>query len=836
LPLEDTIAPEIESSRVARWLDGYRPQAFVYDELIGPDSRVRPHWRRLLDQLAEFGEEGLEQRFAAAQRRIEDMGLSYRVPGDAKERGWPLGRLPLLIPESEWRRIEAGVLQRAELMDWILSDVYGEARLVADGALPASAVAGSPEFIRPMCGVAPAGGRWLRFYAADLARDPNGEWRVLSDRAQAPSGAGYALENRLVLSRAFPSLYAEMKVERLAPFFRGFRASLSSGAERADPRICLLTPGPWSETYSEQAQLARYLGLALVEGDDLAVSEGKLHVRTIAGLKRADVLWRRVDADWCDPLEQNAASRIGVAGLFDAIRRGAVVCANMPGAGYVETKALQAFLPLLARRVLGEDLKLGSVPTLWCGRTNDRDEVLRTLEDRAICGAFADHAPGFAPRRAVLGARLSAGERDRLVLALNARGLDYVGQEVVHLSTTPAWVEGRLAPRPFTLRVFAAATPQGWIVMPGGFCRVSDRLDARAISMDHGAQTCDVWVLAERPIEWTTLLPSREDPPIIRVLGNLPSRAADNLYWMGRYLERAEATLRLVRSLGARLTEQQAGEQGSRAIELLSRQLVAWGAASWDSTTLVAADIARAATCDPQRFGSARAIVACARRSASIIRERLSQDVWQLLGRLENRLERAAGGAFTEPEAMEIVERALLTLAALSGLVDENFNRVAGWSFLDLGRRIERAINACRFARQFGGDAATVETLDALLELLDSQITYRSRYIFGAARAPTLDMALLDPFNPRSVAFQVHRIDEHLSALPTLRKDGVLEPPRRLGVKLRAELEAGDARTFDEARILDVEQRLMTLAEAIAARYFGQAARRGGHNKSSQFA
>ena len=702
--------------------------------------------------------------------------------------------------------------------------------------LPAAAITGSPDFIRPMCGVVPPGGRWLRFYAADLGRGEDGRWRVLSDRAQAPSGAGYALENRLIMSRAFPSLYRDMNVERLAPFFRDFRASIASVAQRADPRICLLTPGPFSDTYSEQVHLARYLGLALVEGEDLVMSDGKLHVRTIAGLKRADVLWRRVDADWCDPLEQNPSSRLGVAGMFEAIRQGAVVVANMPGAGLIESRALMSFLPTLAQRILGEDLKLASVGAWWCGGDRECAQVLDGLDRRVIGGAFADSLPGFDGRRAATGPELSAAERKRLVEAMQARGVDYVGQEIVKLSTTPAWVGGKLQPRPFVLRVYAAATAEGWTIMPGGFCRISSQKEAREVTMDAGAQSCDVWVLASRSIEWSTLLPRTDDPPIVRVLGNLPSRAANNLFWMGRYLERAEATLRIVRGLGSRLGETPGDISGRQPIELLGRLLIAWGAAPSTRDDMSFTEVAWSAVANEDHYGSALSVVRYARRAASIVRERLSQDVWQLLGRVESRLARAGGHAFTEPEALEVVERSLHTLAALSGLMDENFNRVAGWSFLDLGRRVERAICACRFARQFAGEDATIETLDAMLDLIDSQITYRSRYIAGAALAPVRDMAILDPFNPRSVAFQIMRIDEHLAALPSLRDDGVVEEPRRISIKLRAELETEDARSLDVATILLVEQRVMALAEAIAERYFVNDADGAANNQPSRIA
>jgi len=837
LSAERPIEANETSRRVAAWIADYAPTGDAPDELFDADGRLRAHWRRFLESLAAFGDADLEQRFAAAGRRIDDMGVSYRVHGEAKERSWPLGRLPLLIPESEWRDIAAGVEQRAELLDQILRDIYGDARLVADGALPAAAVAGSPDFIRAMCGVSPPGGRWLRFYAADLGRGPDGNWRVLGDRAQAPSGAGYALENRLVLSRALPSLYRDMNVERLAPFFREFRASISRVAQRVDPRICLLTPGPWSDTYSEQVHLARYLGFTLVEGEDLVVSHGKLHVRTIAGLKRADVIWRRVDADWCDPLEQNAASRLGVAGMFDAIRRGAVVVANMPGAGFIESRALMGFMPELSKRVLGQSLKLSNVGTWWCGRESERDRVVGTLSECAISGAFSDKLPGFGERREALGQALTRDERARLIEAINQRGVDYVAQEPAKLSTTPAWTDGRLAPRPFVLRVFAAATADGWTVMPGGFCRVSSRLNVRAVSMDANAQSSDVWVLTSRPIEWSTLLPSDENPPIVRTLGNLPSRAADNLFWMGRYLERAEATLRVVRSLEARLGElQHIDLDGRQSIERLARLLIAWGAAPEDAPDMSAMQIAWAAAASAENYGSALSVVRYARRAASIVRERLSQDVWQLIGRIEARLTRAGARAITEPEALELTERSLHTLAALSGLIDENFNRVAGWSFIDLGRRIERAIGTCRFARQLADDDATVETLEALLELLDSQITYRSRYIAGAALAPALDIAMLDPFNPRSALFQAMRIDEHLAALPPLRNDGVMEAPRRLSIRLRAELESEDARRLDASLILAFEQRLMLLADKIAERYFMHGADGAADSQPSRIA
>jgi len=821
------VGDEAETARrqTADWTAGYAPLAGTPDEFIGADGVRRPHWERLLRTLASIGPAEIEQRFATADRRIRDRGMSYRVKGESLERTWPLSRMPLLIPEAEWSDIAAGIAQRAELLERVLADVYGGGRLAAEGLLPAAALTGSVDFIASMRGVAPPGKRWLRLYAADIGRGPDGRWWVLGDRTQAPSGAGYALENRLVVSQAFPGLYGDMNVERLAPFFRQLRAGLKASGARSEPRICILTPGPMSQTYFEQAYLARYLGFLLVEGDDLVMRDGRVYVRTIAGLKQADVLWRHVDADWCDPIELNPASRIGVPGLFDAIRAGGVSTENMPGSGLIEARALLAFLPGLARRLLGEDLLMPNIATWWCGQPSERDKVLASLDTIAIASAFKESVPGFGDKRSVLGHELSASERDRLARSILARGVDYVGQDVVRLSTTPRWENGRLAPRPFVLRVYAAATPDGWRVMPGGFCRVADHADARAVSMGAGVESADVWVLADRPVEATSLLPSPGTVRVIRMLGNLPSRAADNLFWFGRYLEREEATLRLVRCICSRAVDPDAPMLGARqSMERLKAVLLSWGAVTASQAKLSLPQAAEAALRDGDNYGSALDIARAARHAASVIRERLTQQIWQLIRRLESCILAAPDHPLAEPEMIDCTEDALSTIAALSGLFDENFNRGAGWIFYDMGRRVERGINTCRLAQQFALETATAHNLTILLDLIDSQITYHSRYLTGVALGPVRDMALLDPFNPRSVAFQAEAIDSHIAALPVLRQDGMIEEPRRLSTLLRAELETHVAEQITDQRILVLEQRLTALAEAIGARYFLQGA------------
>ena len=814
-----------KAERRAALLADYRPLPGAHDEFIDANGTVRPHWEPFLDEWCGLSQAQLAQRFGVADRHVHDTGVSYRVHGDvdardpsAGERAWPLSHVPLVISGAEWATIAAGVVQRAGLLQTLLDDIYGPGELVANGLLPAAAITGSPDYLRPLHGA--PGAAALQLYAVDLGRGPDGRWWVLQDRAQAPSGTGYALENRLAMTRAFPDMFRSMNIERLAAFFQGFRAGLVERSKRIDPRICLLTPGPLNESYFEQAYLARYLGFLLVEGADLTMREERVHVRTIAGLKRADVIWRRIDGDFADPLELNARSQLGVAGLVQAVRAGQVHIANGLGSGVVETRALMGFLPALAERLLGAQLILPNIATWWCGQKAERDTVLDRLDEMSILPAFrSDRGVDPAP---IVAGELPPAEREALCRRIAAAGPTFVGQEVVRLSTMPVYEEGRLKPHPMTLRVFAAATPEGWKVMPGGFCRISDEPDARAVSMRNGVRSSDVWVASQTPVEPVTLLPAADSIGIRRITGTLPSRAADNLFWLGRYLERGEATLRLVRALLGRVTDADAPAPGrARAQRQLAELLVSWGATS-AGKGLTPAEQAHGALHSLEDPGSAAASLREARRTASVIRERLSIDAWRLFGDLQRQLAPADGRRPPEGESFELADRALKTLAAFSGLSQENMVRGPGWRFLDIGRRIERGIATCRFARQFAEADAPSEALDALLDLTDSQITYRSRYLLGASLLPVLDLVMLDPYNPRSFAFQIERLDAEIRELPSLNEDGMLEEPRRLALRLAADCRTAEAGRLDRARIQLFEQMLMALSSAIADRYFLQ--------------
>jgi uncharacterized circularly permuted ATP-grasp superfamily protein/uncharacterized alpha-E superfamily protein len=811
-------SPRQKAQRLASLLEGYAPLPGGIDECVEEEGILRRHWQPLFDSLADHTPDELERRFTAARRYIAEAGVSYRVYGDdGGERSWPLSPIPLVLSPADWAQIETGVVQRARLMEAILEDFYGANALVRAGALPAALVAGSAEFLRPLVGVAPPGGSFLNLFAVDLGRGPDGQWWVLSDRAQAPSGAGYALENRIALSRALTDTFGQLNVRRLAGFFSDFRSSLAHSATRADPRICLLTPGPLSETYYEHALLARYLGFLLIEGSDLSVRDGKVFVRTIAGLKRADVLWRRIDADFADPLELNTASQLGVPGLVEAIRQDQVVVANALGSGVVEARALLGFLPALARHVLGEELTLPHIATWWCGQPDARAHAIANLDSMAFASAFGADVPELPDAQGTPGHMLDAGQRRSLLDVLERRPVDVVAQEMVRLSTLPVWEGGRLVPRPFTLRVYATRTPRGWEVMPGGFCRISSQADTRAISMRAGALSTDVWVTSDHPVVEASLLPDPSRTHIRRTLTNIPSRAADNLFWLGRYLERTEATLRLSRAWLNRRADEGVDDGATAGARRRMEQLLAIWQAVPAGKPVTAADLlfqSEALLGAPARLASETL------RTASAVRERLSGEAWRTVSDLHILLTAKPQRAMIASEVQLRMEQALGRVAGFNGLIHENMIRGAGWRFLQLGRRLERGVLTCRMARQFADPHAPPDSLDVLLELADAQITYRSRYMMAASRIPVLDIVVLDGSNPRSVAFQVGQVERHLGALPALRDDGVLDAPRRLAVALDALLQTTDAQALDLARLVAIEAQLMELSNAITDRFF----------------
>ncbi|GGD70033.1 circularly permuted type 2 ATP-grasp protein [Croceicoccus mobilis] len=783
-----------------------------------PDMAAQ--WHAVASGLASAGQGNLSQVQSYLDRNVEDLGLAFRVTGDDRERPWPLAPMPILIGADEWQGIEAGLIQRAEIYESLLADIYGDQQTIANGHLPAALASGSVNFARRMVGLQPPGGYHLRVYAVDLVRDPAGDWRVLSDRARLPIGVGYALENRLALARSTGSLLASIGTRRLAEFFEALRFGIAADCTRSEPRIGLLTPGRFNQSYPEQAHLARHLGFSLVEGRDLTVRDGRLYVRTIAGLKRIDGLWRWINTADIDPLAFDQHSQIGVAGLIDACRHGDLSIANWPGAGVVESRAMAAFLPRLAQVLTGGPLILPNVATWWCGQQAEREHALANFDRLVFASSFRNDVAGLSGADNRLGSDLNPEERAALVEGMRRRPMDYVAQEMVETSTTPAVINGRFEPRPFVLRAFLARGPDGrWVAMPGGFGRVSSQPNLRSALMGAEDISADVCIVEGQDSARTVDPPALSAPVVRRAAGLLPSQAADNLFWLGRYGERAQQTARVVRTLlaNADMPGDPASQSDAETTRRrLSQLLVNWGAAPAGKKQR-SRQVAASALTAKDLNGSIPALIGRLQEIALLLRDRLTRDSWRAIHRLPPPID------VRDTESMsEACDMIVGVSAAMTHLLSDNLGRSAAWRFFDMGIALERGSLMLQSAQAIVPGSASAEDLSALLEMIDGTALYRSRYLTIPFIAPVLDMALLDPSEPRGLAYQVQRILNHLSQLPVLREDGMSEEPHRIARLLDARIAGLDADELDGPTISSLRDDLGALNAAIARRYFLQ--------------
>jgi uncharacterized circularly permuted ATP-grasp superfamily protein/uncharacterized alpha-E superfamily protein len=761
------------------------------------------------------------------------------VYGDARgiERPWQLDPIPFVIAPEEWHALETGLIQRATLLNRILADCYGRQELIRSGALSPALVFAQPDFLRPCHGIRVPKEVFLNFYAADLARSPDGRWWVISDRSQIPTGAGYALANRLVTSRIMPEPFSENRVHRFAGYFREVRAALTKLAPHAagEARVVVLTPGPHNETYFEQTYLARYLGYMLVEGQDLTVRDDRVYLKTLSGLERVDVILRRVDDDFCDPLELRNDSMLGVPGLVEALRAGNVTVANALGCGLLQSPAFMGFLPGLCRQLLGEQLLLPSVATWWCGQKPARGYVLEHLDDLVIKPAFRTRARERDPEKP-----LTPKERDDLRRHIEFDPDLFVAQERVRYSTAPSWDGKGLASRPVGLRAFLVSNGDGYVVMPGGLTRVSPEGGSGFISMQRGGGSKDTWVTSEMPVEETTLLHrSGQEIELRRTGNNLPSRLADNFFWLGRYSERADATARFLRSALQRFSP----ERASGAMPLIAPLLQSLETLGQLPGVMAKAELQMspealeaelfAATFDPSRHGSLRSTVEHLFQLAIHVRDRTSHDLWRVISKLNDRLSVLSPGPETSAgDAVGVLNETLLSLAAFHGLARENMTRAQAWRFIDMGLRIERAVYLCTLLDSAlrMPDAENPSALEAILEVADSSITYRSRYSLLPHISAVFDLVLLDDKNPRSVLFQINQLVQHFEHLPREREVPASSSAEGILIGCEARLRMADMRELSRPKNGGWEQvaeairhtlrDLPRLSDAIAAAYF----------------
>ena len=798
-----TLSEALAEVPQSRLLDGYRPPAGVADELLHADGSLRPVWRPMIDYLAARAPEAIARSFARGDQYLRDAGVYYRhyTGNSSTERDWPLSHIPVIISSKEWAALSEGIIQRAELLERVMADLYGEGTLVRDGLLPAELSAGNPEWLRPVVGITPRSDHYLHFLAFELGRSPDGSWFVLGDRTQAPSGSGFALENRMATSRVFHDLYPQANVERLAGFFRAFRDALN-GLRRAglSSRVAILTPGQHNDTFFEHAYIARYLGFMLLECEDLKVVDGELMVRTINGPEPVSVLWRRLDSRFADPLELDENSALGTPGMVAALRAGAMTMVNCLGSGVLEARALMAFLPRIAKHLLGAPLTLPNIATWWCGQGSERGYVAENLERMMIGPALSTQLPFDIDGSTALGGRFHGETQEPIVDWLEREGQALVGQEAVTLSTTPAMIDGHLVPRPMIVRVFAARTGDHWSIMPGGYARIGRTEDPTALAMQDGGSVADVWVVSDRPVRLDTLTIQGAGPFVRRMPGLLPARAADNLYWLGRYVERAEFTVRTLRAYHLRLAD--SGGTPDPLVEHLDGFLGQFGH-----------DVA-----EPMPE-SLLALLDRARGCASKVRDRFSTDGWNALNDVAVSAHGRATVIAAGDDAVREMTVLLRKLASFSGLIQDNMFRFAGWRFLVIGRALERAAQISALLGACADPDAPAGGFDVALEVGDSVMTHRRRYSVETSRDTVIDLLALDGNNPRSIMSQIEILREQQALLPQNGASSQMESVARLILRLHTSLAIATPEELTTERLGEIRMEIAEISDALSARY-----------------
>jgi uncharacterized circularly permuted ATP-grasp superfamily protein/uncharacterized alpha-E superfamily protein len=812
----------------------HRNGASVFDEAFESPETLRPHWAAFRDGLRDFPPGELANRTAQAERFLEDNGVTFDVFRDKEkqQRHWQLDLIPMILPAGDWVGLQVGLDQRARLLEAVINDIHGPQRTLKEGVLPPAVVFAHPNFFRPFCGLHDRKTRSMIAYAAELARAPNGQWFVMADRADAPAGVGYALENRIVTLRMLPNLMHRQPVQRLASFFVRFQNTLKElASQRTEhPRIVLLSSGPAGPYYFEDVYLAGYLGYTLAQGADLAVRDERVFLKTLAGLLPVDVILSRGSGRGIDPLELGGNALHGVSGLLQALRQGTVSIANMPGCGLIEAPVFMAFLPALCRQLLGEELKLASIATWWCGDDAARQYVVDHLDQLVVKPAF-DASGG----EEIVCDRLSADERAELLARIAGRPHAFVAQEKIARSAVPVF-EGdqHLCTGHAAIRAFLVSDGPGYNLMPGGLIRIAKSPDPMELSISAGSGSKDLWVLSDGPVDQVSLLQAIDKPVVLKRSGALfSSRVADDLFWLGWAMERVDFLARIIRSVAERLTtDPESSEELPSLVRALAEQgqLEPGFAVEAFAGLLPKLDrILPEVVFDVSDSHGLGFAVSEMLRIGSLVRDRLSPDTWLTIHQsgsdflLDTTLERPDLAGLLSRISVLIVD-----LASVSGLLADGMIRGPAWRFLDLGRRIERGRDTCLLLRTIvsSDEITNRAVLRALLEVLDCRMTYRSRYLDNMQPNAVLDLFITDETNPRSLVYQAVAISEHVDALPQDNSSPLRTEEKRLAmaavhaVKMvtPGQLEAGHPELLLQL-LSDVDQQFKSLTDLLQLHY-----------------
>ncbi|MBD8605900.1 circularly permuted type 2 ATP-grasp protein [Aeromicrobium sp. CFBP 8757] len=744
-----------------------------YDEVVAPDGALRPGWRRLAEGAVQLTEDDLRRVGGDIERFLANDGVTY-TPADQDPGPWRLDPVPLVVDAAEWSPLEVGLAQRTELLNAILVDLYGPQRLLSSGVLPPAVVFAHQGFLRVSARASAVDPHPLLLAAADLGRAASGEWQVLADRAQAPSGIGYAMENRRVISRVMPELYRQAGLHRMAPFFQALRATLigSAPGSSPNPRVVVLSPGTLSETAYDQAFVASSLGFPLVEGSDLVMREGAVWMRVFGRLERVDVILRRVDAEWSDSLELRKGSQLGVAGLSEAVRRGTVRVVNGLGAGVLENPGLLPYMSAMCELLLDEPLRLPSVQTYWAGDPRSARYVLDHLDGLVVRTIDQGSGPG-----------LEHHGPDRLRELIVAEPHRYVGQELLPLSQSPTLDARGVHPQAVTLRTFTLRYGSTYRPLVGGLASVSDD--------DRVPSSKDVWVLKERPEDPDQGLVDVLPLTNVRAPAAMVPRVLEDMFWFGRYAERAEDMLRLVLTAHASAEDYRSRPHtaGGASLAVLMSAVARLSGSRHTADQLD--DNFRSLLLDAHRPGSVAQSIGALRDAAQSVRDQLSPDTWQAFSWTE----RASAHLSTYHYSHQVAESAGQMLTGILSLqgVTANMMRDPGWRMIGTGRAIERGLQLCHLLAATTtvrrGIDVDRDVNTAVLSAAESAVTHRRRYR-GYVRLPgVLELLLADAENPRSLAAGIEEMRQHLAAMPE--STGSTRPERLLD-DLADELDRAD--------------------------------------------
>jgi uncharacterized circularly permuted ATP-grasp superfamily protein/uncharacterized alpha-E superfamily protein len=746
------------------------------DEAYDDTGGIRPHWRYLLHSLESLGVEQLEDRQKKARRILRDDGATFKIYDEPEaNQNWQLNPIPLLLPSDEWNLIEIGLVERAELFNLILQDFYGEKNLIRQNIIPPELLFSHQGFLRPCHGIKLKSQHQLVLHAVDLVRGANGKMCVMSDRTQAPSGAGYTLENRTVMNRVFPSLFRDSQVHRLSLFFSRLRQGLQQlNPNGGNAHIVVLTPGIYNEAYFEHAYLANYLGFPLVQGGDLSVRNGYVWMKSLEGLKRVDVILRRVDDIYCDPVELKGDSRLGVPGLLEVARQGHVAIANPLGSSVLENPALLRYLPDIAKALLGRELRIPTVKTWWCGDKDDLEYVCSNLKNLVIKPTY--RRPGLYE---VYGAELDETKLQAWQNRIRKNPYQFAAQEFVQGATTPTWHQGKIQPRASLLRTFSVTCNGSYAVMPGGLTRVNLDATKKIISNQQGSVSKDTWVLASEP-EKQLSLRHPATSIITDSSQSLPSRVVENLFWMGRYAERAESALRLLRMVFSQLnkTEKLPEDVANLLLTAVTHVTSTYPGFTDVHPTLFTNPEPELISIilDQQRMGSVANNLQTMIFAAEQVKEQFSSDVQRIINNIGDQFSELKNNF--DSESLSAPEEALTplitNLLALAGLVHESMTRDYGWRFIAIGRHLERSLQITSVVRSLLTDEFDEVEQEILIESSlmagEALIAYRRLYQNGIQLEQALDMLLLNNKNPRSLIYQLNQLEQHFNELPNDQK------------------------------------------------------------------